>query len=194
MEGIRNEWDQGMNTHKFKASVFYKLLIDDGTRVLWRKLIKSNRGRPRAVFCLWQACHGKLATKDRLKQFGMIEDSSCNLCHSGEEMMNHLFFCCQETRHIWKEVLKWFNIYHEPQPWDAELVWITNITKGKGWKVDVLKMLVAETIYNIWRYRNSKTFGNIVDNTTMDTKIIDNVIYRGWQNIKIRKHLISFMM
>ncbi|CAK8569331.1 unnamed protein product [Lathyrus sativus] len=124
----------------------------------------------------------------------MIEGSICNLCHSEEETLNHLFFCCQETRDIWKEVFKWLNIYHEPQPWDAELAWITNITKGKGWKVDVLKTLVAETIYNIWGYRNSITFGNIVDNTIMDTKIIDNVIYRGWQNIRIRKYLVSFMM
>ncbi|CAK8535015.1 unnamed protein product [Lathyrus sativus] len=68
------------------------------------------------------------------------------------------------------------------------------MTKGKGWKVDVLKMLVAETIHSIWGYRNSIIFGNTVDNTTMDTNVIDNVIYRGWQNLKIRKHLVSFMM
>ncbi|CAK8543759.1 unnamed protein product [Lathyrus sativus] len=194
MDLIRNEWDQLLTTHKFKASVFYKVMIDDGTRVVWRNLIRSNKSRPRAVFCLWQACHGKLATKDRLKRFGMIKDNTCRLCHTEEETVNHLFFCCLGTRHIWKNVLQWFNIYHEPQPWEAELIWISNMTKGKGWKVDVLKMLVAETIHNIWGYRNSIIFGNSVDNTTMDTNIIDNVIYRGWQNLKIRKHLVSFMM
>ncbi|CAK8564283.1 unnamed protein product [Lathyrus sativus] len=194
LEFIRNEWEQFIITHKFKALVIYRVLIDDGTRVLWGNLIKFNKARPRAVFCLWQACHGKLATKERLKRFGMVEDNSCKLCQAEDETVNHLFFSCQETKHIWKEVLNWFNFSHDPQPWNAELVWISNNTKGKGWKVEVLKMLVAETIYNIWGYRNGKTFGNVVDITTMITNIIDHVIYRGWNNSRIRKHLISFMM
>ncbi|CAK8541096.1 unnamed protein product [Lathyrus sativus] len=122
MEVIQNEWEQIINAQKFKASVLYKVLIDDGTRVLWGKLIKFNKARPRAVFCLWQACHGKLATKDRLKRFGMIKDNSCKLCHAEDETLNHLFFSYQETKHIWKEVLKWFNISHDPRPWDVELV------------------------------------------------------------------------
>ncbi|CAK8572589.1 unnamed protein product [Lathyrus sativus] len=105
MGEIRNDWDQIVNAQKFKVSVLYKVMIDDGTRVQWRNLVQFNKGRPRAGFCLWQACHGKLATKDRLKHFGMLEDTSCNLCHSEEETMNHLFFSCQVTSHIWMEVL-----------------------------------------------------------------------------------------
>ncbi|CAK8568609.1 unnamed protein product [Lathyrus sativus] len=183
-----------MTTRKFKAAAFYKILINDGTRVHWRRLIGYNKERPRAIQCLWQACHGKLATKERLKRFGVIEDNICSLCKSEEETISHLFFSCPRTRHIWVEILKWFNIQHEPQQWDTELIWITNQTKGKGWKADVLKMVTAETVYNIWIYRNSITFGNIVENTNMVEKIIDNVIYRGWKNNRIRKYLASLMM
>ncbi|CAK8544851.1 unnamed protein product [Lathyrus sativus] len=104
------------------------------------------------------------------------------------------FFSCQVTSHIWKEVLDWFNISHDPRPWDAELIWLTNLTKGKGWKAEILRMLVAETIYNIWGYRNGKTFENIVDNTTTISNIIDYVIYRGWNNMSIRKYLVNFML
>ncbi|CAK8536914.1 unnamed protein product [Lathyrus sativus] len=100
MEVIRNEWDQIINAQKFKASVFYKVLIDDGTRVLWGKLIKFNKARPRAIFCLWQACHGKLATKDRLKRFGMIEDNICNLCQTEDETLNHLFLLSRDKTHM----------------------------------------------------------------------------------------------
>ncbi|CAK8561039.1 unnamed protein product [Lathyrus sativus] len=91
MDKIRKEWNQAMTTHNFKAITFYKVLIDNGTRVPWRNLIRSNKGQLRAVYCLWQACHGKLATKDRLKR----------------------------TRHIWKETLEWFNIQHKPQQWET---------------------------------------------------------------------------
>ncbi|CAK8536608.1 unnamed protein product [Lathyrus sativus] len=124
----------------------------------------------------------------------MLEDSSCNLCHAEEETMNHLFFSCQVTSHIWKEVLDWFNISHDPQPWDVEMIWLTKLTKGKGWKAEILRMLAAETIYNIWGYKNDKTFGNTIDNTTTISNIIDCVIYRGWNNTRIRKHLVNFMM
>ncbi|CAK8535034.1 unnamed protein product [Lathyrus sativus] len=194
MNKVRHEWNQAMTEQKFKFVAFYKILIDNGTRVPSRKLIRFNKGQPRAVQCLWQACHGNLATKEILKHFGMIEDNICNLCKAEEETMNHLFSHCPRTRHIWKEILEWFNIQHEPQQWEAELIWITDLTKGKGWKAGILKMLTVESVYSIWKYRNSIIFENIVENTNMVTKIIDNVIYRGWQNSRIRKHLISFMM
>ncbi|CAK8579067.1 unnamed protein product [Lathyrus sativus] len=74
MDLIRYEWNQAMTMRKFKATTFYKILIDDGTRVHWRRLIGYNKGHLRAVQCLWQACHAKLATKERLKCFGVIED------------------------------------------------------------------------------------------------------------------------
>ncbi|CAK8560654.1 unnamed protein product [Lathyrus sativus] len=115
MDKVWNEWNQAMTTHKFKATVFYKILIDNGTRVPWRKLIRFNKGQPRTVQCLWQACQGKLATKERLKRFGMIEDNICSLCKSEEETMNHLFFHCPRIKHIWKETLELFNIQHESQ-------------------------------------------------------------------------------
>ncbi|CAK8536609.1 unnamed protein product [Lathyrus sativus] len=53
MGEIRNDWDQIVNAQEFKVSILYKGMIDDGTRVQWRNLVQFNKGRPRAVFCLW---------------------------------------------------------------------------------------------------------------------------------------------
>ncbi|CAK8568890.1 unnamed protein product [Lathyrus sativus] len=50
----------------FRMSNLYAKLHDCGQPVEWRNLVYGNNARPRANFMLWLACHGRLATKDRL--------------------------------------------------------------------------------------------------------------------------------
>ncbi|XP_058776710.1 uncharacterized protein LOC131651047 [Vicia villosa] len=44
-------------------------------KVPWRFLFHGNMARPRAFHVAWIACHGNLATKDRLCWFNLIKDS-----------------------------------------------------------------------------------------------------------------------
>lgn len=71
--------------------------------------------RPRACICLWMLCLGRLATKGRLKRFGLIQETNCSLCHSVEEACNHFFFACLVAHDIWYKVLHWLDIIHDPQ-------------------------------------------------------------------------------
>lgn len=75
-----------------------------------------------------------------------------------------------------------------------EFRWIISITEGKGWKAFIMKMAIAETVYSTWLYRNSICFGKIMDNTSIDRKIIDSIVYNGWQNTKLRAHIANMMM
>lgn len=43
---------------------------------------------------LWIAVLGRLSTKDRLPNWGIINDRSCVLCSGGVETHHHLFFDC----------------------------------------------------------------------------------------------------
>ncbi|CAK8565426.1 unnamed protein product [Lathyrus sativus] len=87
---IQQLWDQVLLQQKFPLQPFYTRVIDDGNMVIWR--ISTNKARPRPVIFLWLAFHGKLATKDRIKRFGMLHDSICSLCKEKEESIKHLFF------------------------------------------------------------------------------------------------------
>ncbi|XP_058752433.1 uncharacterized protein LOC131625603 [Vicia villosa] len=171
----------------------YKVVQDCELKVEWRNLLYKNIARPRACFILWLACHEKLATKDRLHRFGMIDNVSCCFC-SGMESLNHLFFECTSTREIWLEVLEWIQICHIPGEWHNERHWIIQHTRGKSAKAAVLKMAITETIYEIWNMRNNKSFGKNVGNTKIGQKIIDTLIYRGWNNKKVRKYIAILMM
>lgn len=171
----------------------YRKLQDCGQRKEWKNLLYGNTARPRANFILWLACHGRLSTKDRLCKYGMIDDKSCCFC-SEEESMNHLFFACDNSKRVWMEVLQWVQIRHDPSDWPNELHWLIRHTKGKGTRATVLKMAIAETIYEIWNIRNNKIFGQAIDINTVGKKIINTLVYRGWNNKRLRKYIDILML
>lgn len=191
---IQQHWDQALSRQKFPMSAMYHGLTEEHQRVPWRSVMCGNKARPRAVICLWLACHKKLSTKDRLRRFGMIQSSDCSICNCADESINHLFFNCSGTREIWGNILDWLGRRHDPREWDMELAWIIENTKGKGWKSALLKMATAETVYNVWHYRNSMCFGTVVDKQVIERNIIDNIVYRSWQYPTLRSHVAKLMM
>lgn len=87
MHKMQIEWYRAVDIHQFKAMLFYNMLIDDGQRAPWRKVIQGNKSRPRVVHCLWLACHGKFTTKARLQKFFMVDNATCSLCNTTNEML-----------------------------------------------------------------------------------------------------------
>ena len=170
----------------------YRQLIDDGTRVTWRNLIIKNAARPRSILTLWQACHGKLPTKERLCRFGFIQEDICSLCLEYVETIEHVFFQCRNTGRIWKDILNWMEVQHSPLAWQDEINWVISQTKRKGWKGALLKLGFTETLYGIWCHRNSITFNTLVTKK-IEEVIIENIIYRGWYSKKLRKHIVVLM-
>ncbi|XP_058777120.1 uncharacterized protein LOC131651476 [Vicia villosa] len=177
---------------RFSMRDAYNSLQMHNNRVSWRSILYHNIARPRAIFILWLACNGRLATKDRLRKFGMLESDECCFCHN-QETIQHLLFECHKSKAVWKEVLDWLQIQHEPLSWDAELAWITQICKRRKWRGRILVCAVAETIYAIWRLRNDTVFGHDVKNS-IGREIIDTIVYRCWENVKLRPHLATQMI
>ncbi|XP_058784852.1 uncharacterized protein LOC131659717 [Vicia villosa] len=130
----------------------------DDTFVPWRYLIRRNRARPKEIITLCLVCHGRIATKDRLMRYGMLQDNICSLCKEHEESIHHLFFKCSETKPIWQAVLNWLEITHVPKGWLEEKPWLLQYTKRKGWKAKMMKIAVPETMHEIWLYINGIIF------------------------------------
>ncbi|CAK8538187.1 unnamed protein product [Lathyrus sativus] len=99
----------------------YVQLVDDQCITNWSHLIIHNDVRPRVVLFCWLACHGHLATKARA------------------------------LKDIWKEVLQWLGIVPHLHSWKDELGWILSQTRGKGRHAGIIKMVAAETIYEVLR-------------------------------------------
>lgn len=73
-------WKSAQQKQMFKTRDIYLNLLDQNVQANWKNLFMNNMARPRACFVLWMACHGKLATKDRLYRMGFINDDICVLC------------------------------------------------------------------------------------------------------------------
>lgn len=161
----------------------YTVLIENGLQVPWRFLFKGNMARPRAIQVDWLVCHGKLATKNRLCRFKMIQNSRCNFCGIVDETLGHLFFEYPQTMIIWKKVLTWLKIVHTPGRWLEELHWVISFNSIKAWRASILKLAFTETLYGIWAHRNDVVFYHNTNRNTYDN-IIDCVEYRGWSSKK----------
>lgn len=135
---------------------------------------------------IWLACHGKLATKDRLHKFGMVENTKCCFCGK-MEYINHLFFYCDEMNRLWMRIIDWIQITHVSKVWDEKILCLVDCSKGKGFRAPFSNLRLPKTIYGIWNYRNDKSFGQNVTNPNQNVtnpnlgdKNIDTIVYRGW--------------
>ncbi|XP_058726200.1 uncharacterized protein LOC131597522 [Vicia villosa] len=171
-------------------------MIDDGSRVSWRNIIRYHKARPRAVVCLWLACHKRLATEVRLAGLALLQgqDKRYCLCKQNDEDIDHLFFQCPVTLPIWSHILEWLEFWHRPQKWVEELVWLIDITRRKGWKISLLKIAIVETVYSIWSLRNRICFDNIDNTYGIEDSIKDSIVYIGCQHMKCRSHLVKLML
>ncbi|XP_058742127.1 uncharacterized protein LOC131614576 [Vicia villosa] len=120
---IQEQWDRSLLAKKFHMSKMYKGLLQQEPNVDWHTLLVGNIARPRALFYLWLTCHQKLATKTRLKKFGVDIDTKCCFCQE-EETLEHLLFCCGPMTVIWQEILLWLGVARTPLQWHRELAWI----------------------------------------------------------------------
>ncbi|XP_058775510.1 uncharacterized protein LOC131649770 [Vicia villosa] len=192
-DDCRNSWQQMMMADKFKMEIFYKELMQNYNNVDWYVVFAGNIARPRALFFLWLAFHRRLATKDRLAKFGIIRETQYCFC-SEVETIDHLFYSCNVMKFIWSDILKWINVDHVPLEWNQEICWLIQIAKGKGMKVNLLKMAAAETLYCCWKFRNDTCFGNpqIVDKVVHN--IQEAIIHRGWNYRKYRDLIAKLLM
>ncbi|WMV26834.1 hypothetical protein MTR67_020219 [Solanum verrucosum] len=93
--------------------------------------------------------NGRLATKDGLAKWGMIQSPLCPLCQRMNEDHDHLFFQCSYSAEVWSKILNWQGIDRGTMHWTAEVQWAIKHMKGKGSTALVYKMAMASSLYYI---------------------------------------------
>ncbi|CAK8573800.1 unnamed protein product [Lathyrus sativus] len=142
---------------------------------------------------MWMACHRRLSTRGRLKRLGLTTDDRCNFCDK-EETIDHLLFDCPPFKTCWQQILVWLGFQHFPCEWREELEWLITHCKGKGWRKCILRSAVAETIHEVWRYRNNAVFGNTVNVLDIRDLVISTLANRGWVNTRMRHHIAQLLI
>ncbi|KAJ8570050.1 hypothetical protein K7X08_006627 [Anisodus acutangulus] len=123
-----------------------------------RKLVCNNMACFKWIFILYLAFHSRLLTKDRLANWGCVDDVDCVLCGSEGENTSHLFFNCSFSAQIWQKVLWWLNIHKQVCNWENETSWAVTHCKGKQPRAEVYRIALASSVYHIWQERNNRIF------------------------------------
>ena len=76
-------------------------------RPSWTCLMFNNVAKPKAYFSMWIMINQKLATVDRLAQWGVAINKTCVLCTNADENVEHLFMQCNFFRKLWGRLLSW---------------------------------------------------------------------------------------
>ena len=93
----------------------------------------NNVARPKAYFTMWIMMNQRLATVDRLAQWGVVVEKICVLCKNADENVEHMFMQCNFARRTWGRLLNWIGQQSNvPMTWEQFLQWCFNMEKGRA--------------------------------------------------------------
>ncbi|GLT27312.1 hypothetical protein SLA2020_023190 [Shorea laevis] len=151
------QWKPAKNG-MFSISSCYDKMRSSRGKVDWHSLVWSSCIFPRHSILLWLVVRDRLKTKFLLVQRGLEIDAQCCFCGTKAETCDHLFFDCDFSRSIWREVLVSFGIRRNPCAWSHEWRWIQRTCKGRRVSKRKIRTALAATIYLIWQERNYRIF------------------------------------
>ncbi|XP_058183911.1 uncharacterized protein LOC131301566 [Rhododendron vialii] len=93
------------STGLYSTKHTWEAIRNKSPKVRWSSFVWYSQNVSKWAFILWVACLKRLATRDRLKRWGMQIDSLCILCSQTEESAAHLFSDCHFSRQIWESIL-----------------------------------------------------------------------------------------
>ncbi|GAV76603.1 zf-RVT domain-containing protein [Cephalotus follicularis] len=96
----------------------------------WAKLVWHPSCISNHALCLWLAVLGALKTLDKLTPLGIVPSACCMFNCGDNESVNHLFFSCSYTQHIWIEVLSKCKINRQILSWPNEIQWMVDHARG----------------------------------------------------------------
>ncbi|KAI0522743.1 hypothetical protein KFK09_005128 [Dendrobium nobile] len=128
-----------------------------GLKHVWHK-----RYALRFSLTTWMAFRNGLKTANNLLSRGLAVNNSCIFCHHSEENHKHLFFECDFTSQVLLKVFPYFNrmllrpnlgqAFHSIEDWDIDRS-----------RKNFCYLLLCAIVYYLWRARNDRLFGNLID-------------------------------
>ncbi|XP_075076894.1 uncharacterized protein LOC142163500 [Nicotiana tabacum] len=130
-------------------------------KVHWKALVMLTGILPKQQFILWMAIQRRLATVDRLANWGIQVTHSCVLCGCDiEETHDHLYFECPYSQSLWSGMLEWLSYRRKVENWEDEVQWLTTNVNNRNPRKTLLGVVFAAVVYHIWMKRNERRFQN----------------------------------
>ncbi|KAI8556145.1 hypothetical protein RHMOL_Rhmol05G0229100 [Rhododendron molle] len=127
-------------------------------KVDWHKVVWFKHHVLRWAIVQWLCILGRLATKDRLHRWGVIDCATGVLCTTFDESHEHLFFGCPFSTSVWQYFLVKNSIHRPCFPLLNEIQWINVHRGGANLQTLLVKLSCAAVVYHLWRERNTHIF------------------------------------
>lgn len=152
------QWDDGAGgMTDFSVARAYVSFDGHHEVVPWHRMVWYKGHVPKYSFCLWLACLRRHPTHDRMRSWKHNPpDWKCSLCETCEDSHDHLFFTCPYAYTVWLKVKQEFHWTSFPDRWDLILLAISDT--GVPILPYVFRLLLAVSVYMIWRERNRRIF------------------------------------
>jgi hypothetical protein len=169
------------------------------TEVQWWKLLWFPTTIPNHSFIGWLAINNRLATKNRLLQWGIGVDPLCKFCSHQMEDREHLFFQCSFTNRIWKVIMALCLVSDAPADWNLLIDWGILHLIGKSFQASLCKVAWWATVYHLRLQRNSRIHGGVIkteeqivrdiqkdvkarlDSVIVKTSILNRTLCNNWK-------------
>lgn len=145
--------------YKFPTAATWAYLYPPGQEVSWHKQVWFAGHIPKHAFFTWVNVRNRLATRDRMRQWGLDVPVDCVLCSAFNESRQHLYFDCSFSSAVWSYFMVQNNL-HPPRSFDDILNWLTRPSSNSH-LVLIIRFIYQASKYSIWKERNSRIHSSI---------------------------------
>ncbi|XP_059630184.1 uncharacterized protein LOC132273182 [Cornus florida] len=145
-------------TKQFSLSHTIKYQSPPSLLFTWSHLLWYKINKPKHSCVTWLACRGKLFTLDTKPMRKKHYTNACYLCLSDAESLDHLFFNCSFSAHIWRFIQHVAGFYVEPRSWGELISWCSSTWRSRQFNIH--KLFFNAAVYFIWLERNARAFKN----------------------------------
>lgn len=177
------EWEiEGRISERYSTGMVYTYLKGNQPLVPWAKIVWFSYGIPRHSFLTWLVLLDWCPTRDRLNSWDLNVNPLCLLCNTDHESRNHLFFECDYSANIWRDIARICDL----QPlhsWNDTVAQLQGLRSNREalW----LKLLALQaTVYWIWTERNTRLHQQIFKPPDAVISLIDNQIWNRLQSLR----------
>ena len=111
----------------------------------------------------------------------------CPLCNKTNDSHNHLFFQCDFSMAIWGSMKMKMSIDNLPDEWNNVVVMMEDMQCNNNiWSV-LNKLIIATTVYYIWKERNERLFSQNVKTTEVVLHVIQEQIRLQLLSLQVKK-------
>lgn len=140
-------------TAKFSTAQTWRYLNPPEEEVAWHSSVWFFGRIPKHSFITWVPVWNRMATHDRLRNWGVEVSSICVLCTVADETRQHIFFDCPFSHAVWTHFTSKAGVV-PPTLFEDSVCWLKTASRDKNLLL-ILKLLFQAAVY-IYIYYGKK--------------------------------------